>query len=364
VTCPGGSGASRYGDRVYGAGYYELLGVARSASTAEIKSAYRSKARSLHPDAGGSPDDFHRLRQAYETLSDPTSRADYDRHLQPSLLNRRRPVRRREFGEDKAFTAEMPSLAPDTLPWWGLSRERVRPARPAGPGHAPVAILLGWLLLVVLPVMATAVLLIIWLLLAAAVAFWLVRRHRALAHAERALVAEFGTTVVFGQPGGDADQWPERVTADLLERYLTRLPGARIFHGLAWPGSVFADIDHAVLAGRRLVLIESKAWLPGHYAVDEDGTLWRNDRRFRGGATRLPEALEAYREFLPGVEVRGALIVYPNRSGELTTDVVPDLAAAQPMTAEDFVHEIGDWLAAEASTVDIELLRTVRAQVV
>jgi len=44
--------------------------------------------------------------------------------------------------------------------------------------------------------------------------------------------------------------------------------GVRIFHGLAWPGSVFTDIDHALLCGRRLVLIESKSWLPGHYYCD------------------------------------------------------------------------------------------------
>ncbi|HET6504489.1 MAG TPA: DnaJ domain-containing protein [Amycolatopsis sp.] len=349
---------------MHGAGYYELLGVGRNASATDIKSAYRSKARSLHPDAGGSPDAFHLLTEAYETLSDPSRRAAYDRNFRSATLPRPRPAARpREFGEDPEFTAETPSVDPETLPWWELAKERVRPASPAGPGHAPIAILFGWLLLVVLPIMATTLLLTIWLLLATAVAIWLVRRHRALVRAEKALTAEFGRTVVFGRPGGDPDQWAERLTAELLERYLTRLPGARIFHGLAWPGSVFADIDHAVLAGRRLVLIESKTWLPGHYAMDETGTLWRNDRRFRGGATQLPEAIDAYRELLPGVEIRGALIVYPSRTGPISTDPVDGWAGPQPMTPEQFVHEIGGWLSADSSTVDSDLLRTVRAQV-
>ncbi|MTD58384.1 J domain-containing protein [Amycolatopsis pithecellobii] len=342
-------------------GYYELLGVDRSASEAEIKSAYRLKARASHPDAGGSPAEFHVLRQAYETLSDPHRRADYDRGLSPVPVRvRQRP---RGFGEDPSFVASMPRLDPETLPWWHRGVEAARPETPQRPGHAPAAILLGWLLLVVLPLMAGWLLLTVWLLLAMAVAIWLVRRHLLVIQARQRFAAEFGGTVVFGRPGSDADQWGERLTAELLDRYLTRLPSARIFHGLAWPGSVFADIDHAVLAGRRLVLIESKTWLPGTYGADEDGTLWRDDRRFRGGATRLPEAIEAYRELLPGVEIRGALIVYPSRAGEVTTEEDFDLPAP-PMTPEQFVEEIGGWLAAQPSTVDTEVLRLVCRQVV
>src|SRR5699024_2098311 len=90
---------------------------------------------------------------------------------------------------------------------------------------------------------------------------------------------EFGTRKIFGEPGNDHDQVAERITAEMLTRYLTRLPGVRIFHGLACPGSVFADIDHAVLCGRRLVLIESKSWLPGHYTSDSSGGLLRNGHR-------------------------------------------------------------------------------------
>jgi DnaJ-like protein/nuclease-like protein len=351
---------------VHGAGYYELLGVGSDASVAEIKSAYRSRARALHPDFGGSSDAFHELRLAYETLSDPLRRAAYDRNLRPALPRARTAAQPREFGEDPDFTAAMPEVNPATLPWWErAAKGGARPDSPSPPGHAPIAILIAWLLLVVLPFLMSVFLLTVWLLLAAGVAVWLVRRQLAVARARQALTAEFGTTAVFGRPGTEPDQWAERLTAELLDRYLTRLPNARIFHGLALPGSVFADVDHAVLAGRRLVLIESKAWLPGHYTTDDTGGLWRNDRRFRGGATRLPETIEAYRDLVPGAEIRGAMIVYPSRAGVVSTDPA-DAGTTEPcpMTPEQFVHEIGDWLAAESSTVDVDLLRAVRAQVV
>ena len=68
--------------------YYELLGVPRTASDAEIKSAFRTLARELHPDVSNEPDAGTRFRdvaEAYEVLSDPERRATYDRYGKAGL---------------------------------------------------------------------------------------------------------------------------------------------------------------------------------------------------------------------------------------------------------------------------------------
>src|SRR5918996_3350812 len=62
--------------------YYELLGVARAADEAEIKRAFRRKARELHPDVSEAPDAEERFREvveAYEVLSKSETRELYDR---------------------------------------------------------------------------------------------------------------------------------------------------------------------------------------------------------------------------------------------------------------------------------------------
>lgn len=61
---------------------YEILGVDKNANDAEIKKAYRRKARELHPDVSDDPnaeEKFKDLNEAYDVLSDPNKRAQYDR---------------------------------------------------------------------------------------------------------------------------------------------------------------------------------------------------------------------------------------------------------------------------------------------
>ncbi|MEE8602874.1 molecular chaperone DnaJ [Euzebya tangerina] len=62
---------------------YEVLGVSKEASDADIKKAYRQKARELHPDQGGDEEHFKELTAAYEVLKNPQARANYDRFGDP-----------------------------------------------------------------------------------------------------------------------------------------------------------------------------------------------------------------------------------------------------------------------------------------
>ncbi len=62
--------------------YYEVLGVSRDASSDEIKKAYRSLAKKYHPDVSQEKDateKFAEIQGAYDCLSDPEKRANYDR---------------------------------------------------------------------------------------------------------------------------------------------------------------------------------------------------------------------------------------------------------------------------------------------
>ena len=63
--------------------YYEILGIEKSASAAEIKKAYRKKAIEFHPDRNpgdtAAEENFKKAAEAYEVLSDPDKRSRYDR---------------------------------------------------------------------------------------------------------------------------------------------------------------------------------------------------------------------------------------------------------------------------------------------
>ena len=89
--------------------YYTVLGVEPGASATEIKRAYRRLSRRYHP--GLNPGDrqahalFERITEAYETLSDPERRRQYDTSGSPSMPN----VHTSEFefaGFDFSFAAQ------------------------------------------------------------------------------------------------------------------------------------------------------------------------------------------------------------------------------------------------------------------
>ena len=60
--------------------YYDILGVSRTARQEEIKAAFRRLALEHHPDKGGDPAKFKKYNEAYQTLGNAETRAQYDRY--------------------------------------------------------------------------------------------------------------------------------------------------------------------------------------------------------------------------------------------------------------------------------------------
>lgn len=58
--------------------YYQTLGISKESSPDDIKKAYRKLASQHHPDKGGNTQKFQEIQAAYDTLSDPNKRRQYD----------------------------------------------------------------------------------------------------------------------------------------------------------------------------------------------------------------------------------------------------------------------------------------------
>src|SRR5450432_254751 len=73
--------------------YYEILGISKSGTADEIKKAYRKVAMQFHPDRNPgdhtAEEKFKEAAEAYEILSDPDKRAQYDRYGHSSFASGR-----------------------------------------------------------------------------------------------------------------------------------------------------------------------------------------------------------------------------------------------------------------------------------
>lgn len=80
------------------ADFYETLGVSRDADKEELKQAYRRLARKYHPDVNkeaGAEERFKEINRAYEVLSEPETRARYDRFGEAGVSGKNSSARHR-----------------------------------------------------------------------------------------------------------------------------------------------------------------------------------------------------------------------------------------------------------------------------
>jgi len=64
--------------------FYDVLAIPRTADVKDVRRAYRRKALAAHPDKGGTADAMRAVQEAFDVLSDPLLRADYDANLHMS----------------------------------------------------------------------------------------------------------------------------------------------------------------------------------------------------------------------------------------------------------------------------------------
>ncbi len=121
------------------ANYYEILGLSTDASILEIKSAFRALAKRYHPDKNPAGKEyFEKILKAYETLSNPSLKSNYDYRLQHNQLDKKehstsskrengrresphtdeRERKRKQYYNDyiKQFEKSVPRENTDTIP--------------------------------------------------------------------------------------------------------------------------------------------------------------------------------------------------------------------------------------------------------
>lgn len=65
--------------------HYQALGIAPTASTEEIRQAFKALSQKMHPDKGGSEEAYRLVAKANQVLSDPQSRVIYDQGLRQGI---------------------------------------------------------------------------------------------------------------------------------------------------------------------------------------------------------------------------------------------------------------------------------------
>ena len=246
--------------------HYQVLGVAVTASTQEIKVAYRKAARLTHPDHGGDPARFRAVTLAYEVLVDEKSRARYDAGYGAAKGAWDSPSPPRD-GFSTFSTA------------WEAGTDSHATTRSSGPrpkASDPA---------VFVPPLGTP---------------------GALLPEDLSRLQMHGLPRKRGIFGAEARIRREQRTMQLLLRHVVaQQPAARLINGLKAPDGR-THIDHAILAGYRLALVDSMVLPQGAYA-------WDGERLLHGGRSVLPPLLahsvRHIQDLFPELHVTGWTLV-------------------------------------------------------
>ena len=300
--------------------HYQVLQVAVTATDKEIKVAYRRAARTAHPDHGGDAAAFRRVTAAYETLIDPQRRKAYDRSYAAGTV--------RDTANDEAHFDAPPagSRASATVHRPGSARNTAGDPPiyvPAYDGVLPGSVPL-------IP----------------------------LAQASQQV---HGMPRKRGIFGAEARIQREMRTVQLLTRQvLPAIPAARLVNGLQSPADN-SHIDHAVLSGYRLALVNSMLLPKGAYAWD-GRTLNHGARTI--APPQLAHLVRAMQDIFPELNVTGWTVVL-SPTGNLHEPVIDHhrrpsgaLETVQIVNAAGMVRGIKEFLASgpAPNTVNVPVL--------
>ncbi|MGX5716945.1 J domain-containing protein [Arthrobacter sp. MAHUQ-56] len=301
--------------------HYQVLRVAVTATEKEIKVAYRRAARKAHPDHGGDAATFRRVTAAYETLIDPQRRKAYDRSYAAGTAAGAASGAGPHFdapaaGSRASATVHRPGNARKTA---GDPAVYVPPYDDANPDIVPL------------------------------IPFAQARQQ------------------VHGMPrkrgifGAEARIQRELRTVQLLTRQvLPAIPAARLINGLQSPADN-SHIDHAVLSGYRLALVNSMLLPKGAYA-------WDGRTLNHGGRAVAPPQLgmvvRAMQDIFPELNVTGWTVVL-SPDGNLHEPVIDHhrrpagaLESVRLVNAAGLVRGLKDFLASgpAPNTVNVPVL--------
>ncbi|MGG5171184.1 J domain-containing protein [Pseudarthrobacter sp. J1738] len=286
--------------------HYEILGVPITATTQEIKVAYRKQARRTHPDHGGDPATFRLVTLAFETLSDPKRRAAYDGSYGAGSV----PRTTAEKSGYRSSSGHSSGTAGFTAHGVRRPAPRVSATDPAvfvppfptgAPGEDPSA-------------------------------FGTSMIPEAMARQQM-----HGLPRKRGIFGAEARIAREMRTVQLLVRgILSEMPSARLINGLVAPHNN-SHIDHALLVGYRLALIDSMLLPPGVYG-------WNGDSLNRAGRLvkppRLAPSLRSLQDAFPELNVTAWTVIH-SPDGAIHQPVIDDHRGGSEIIAPEVVNAAG-----------------------
>lgn len=166
----------------------------------------------------------------------------------------------------------------------------------------------------------------------------------------------------FGQHNIDLGTAGEEITAKLLEDLLN-IPGTRIFHGLKFPGSRNADVDHAIINGNKIVFIDSKMWVGAHYKWLRFDTIGRVRRKeFKEVHTNFPAAVGYLSQSFSKQQVMAMTIIHPNNRSRVSFDN-SQASNVILINGQDAIRDIGNWFSKDLTgMIDLNAMQKLEYQ--